>query len=195
GGMIASYSNRYGTAYGMTETSLRYRDAANGGVSWISQFEDSKGMQFNDGVIPDGVFEKGTQVKAPNGDLVNVGGMSFKDAMDAGYVEPVHASGWHQYNNSWSRGTVNDDWFSEVNYIALREVSLHYSAPANWASKIGARRLGFGFSARNLGYLYNSLPNNLNPEGVRGSSSTNSFMERSFIPYTASYTMSVNVEF
>lgn len=195
GGMIASYNNRYGTAYGMTETSLRYRDAANGGVSWISQFEDSKGMQFNDGVIPDGVFDKGTQVKAPNGELVNVGGMSFKDAMDAGYVEPVHASGWHQYNNSWSRGTVNDDWFSEVNYIALREVSLHYSAPANWASKIGARRLGFGFSARNLGYLYNSLPNNLNPEGVRGSSSTNSFMERSFIPYTASYTMSVNVEF
>lgn len=26
---------RYGTAYGATETSLQYRDAAHGGISWV----------------------------------------------------------------------------------------------------------------------------------------------------------------
>lgn len=47
---------------------------------------------------------------------------------------------------------------------------------------------------RNLGYLYNSLPNNLNPESVR-SNSASEFRIRGFEPYTASYIFTINANF
>ena len=49
-------------------------------------------------------------------------------------------------------------------------------------------------SARNLGYLYNSLPNNINPESGRGNDSRE-FRIRGFEPYTANYMMTINVDF
>jgi len=194
GGYVASYNNRYGTAYGYTETSMRYRDEAHGGVTWTSQYADSKGITFHDGVIPDGVFASGTTVTTPAGTSVNVGGMTFQEALDQGYVEPVHASGYTYFTNSWSRGTVNDDWVTKLNYIALREISLGYNFPQSISSKLGAKSLSLALSARNLGYLYNTMPNNVNPEGVRGNSATE-FRERSFSPYTANYMLTINVGF
>ncbi|MBC9796843.1 SusC/RagA family TonB-linked outer membrane protein [Sinomicrobium sp. FJxs] len=195
GGHIASYSNRYGTSYGWLETSLRGRSPEHGGMTWTSQYSDSQGQQFNDGVIPNGVFAEGQTVTAPNGSTVDVGGLTYQEAMDNGYVEPTHASYFNYYTNSWSDGVVNDDWFSEVKYIALRNISLGYNFPKSVSDKLGAKNFYVSFNARNLGYLYNSLPNNLNPESFRGTSSSDSFRERGFIPYTASYTMTIAIDF
>ncbi|HLN72597.1 MAG: SusC/RagA family TonB-linked outer membrane protein [Methylococcaceae bacterium] len=195
GGNIASYSNKYGTSYGYLETSLKGRDAEHGGLAWTTQYADSKGQNFVDGVIPDGVFAAGQKVTAPNGQSVDVGGLTYKEAMDKGYVEPTHASYFTYRNNAWSTGVINDDWFSEVNYIALRNVTLSYNLPVSLAKKMKAQSLQLALNARNLGYLYNSLPNHLNPESFRGTSSSDSFRERSFSPYTASYTMTLSVGF
>jgi iron complex outermembrane receptor protein len=195
GGNIASYSNKYGTANGYLETSLAGRDAQYGGLAWTTDYADSKGQNFVDGVIPDGVFATGQKVTAPDGQKVDVGGLTYKEAMDKGFVEPTHASYFTYRNNSWSTGVINDDWFSEVNYIALRNITLSYSLPTSLARKMKATSLSVAINARNLGYLYNSLPNHLNPESFRGTSSTESFRERSFSPYTASYTMTLSVGF
>ncbi|MGE5393304.1 MAG: SusC/RagA family TonB-linked outer membrane protein [Candidatus Saccharibacteria bacterium] len=195
GGNIASYSNKYGTAYGYLETSLAGRDAEHGGISWTTGYADSKGQTFVDGVIPDGVFAAGQKVTAPNGQSVDVGGLTYKEAMDKGYLEPTHASYFTYRNNAWSSGVINDDWFSEVNYIALRNITLSYNLPGSMAKKMKAASLMIALNARNLGYLYNSLPNHLNPESFRGTSSSDSFRERSFSPYTASYTMTLSVGF
>ena len=54
--------------------------------------------------------------------------------------------------------------------------------------------MSLALSGRNLGYLLNSMPNNVNPEGVRGNSATE-FRERSFSPYTANYMLTINVGF
>lgn len=196
GGYVASYNSRYGTAYGYTETSLRGRDAEHGGVSWISKYTSTNGQQYNDGIIPEGVFAEGTMVSMPGNEKqqVNVGGMTFQEAMDAGYVEPSHASTYHFKRNNWGLGVVNDDWYSKLSYIALREISLSYRMPSTIASKIGARSLMLGFAARNLGYLYNSLPNNENPETVRGTNAAE-FRLRSYSPYTANYTFTINASF
>lgn len=194
GGHLASYSNRYGTAYGWLETSLDGREG-HGGVSWTSEFADRAGQTFNDGIIPEGVFAEGTIVASPNGSNVDVGGMTFEEALGAGYVEPSHASSWHYRSNSWGQGTVNDDWFSEVKYIALRNISLGYSLPREFAQKIRAQNVNVSVNARNLGYLYNSLPNNLHPESFRGTASSTGYRERSFTPYTATYTFNVSVDF
>jgi len=39
------------------------------------------------------------------------------------------------------------------------------------------------------------LPNNLNPESFRGTSSSASYYERSFTPYTRMYTISLSIDF
>ncbi|MFA8343916.1 MAG: SusC/RagA family TonB-linked outer membrane protein, partial [Rhodothermaceae bacterium] len=195
GGHIVSYSNKYGTANGTMETSLDYRDEAHGGITWTSQYGDTEGQVFHDGVIPDGVFNADQIVTAPNGEKVNVGGMTYKAAYDAGYIEPTHASYYTYRNNSWSTGVVNDDWVSEVNYIALRNISIGYNLPKSIAQKIKAQNMYVSLNARNLLYLYNSLPNHLNPESFRGTTSNYSYFERNFTPYTATYTMTLSIDF
>jgi len=194
GGLMASYNNRYGTAYGIMESSLKYRDEEHGGISWVSQYDDSKGMTFHDGVIPEGVFADGTTVTTPGGDKVDVSGISYKEAYEKGYVEPVHASAWTYWQNAWSSGVVNDNWVNEVKYIALREISLGYRVPKSFASKLGSQGMNLSFTARNLGYLYNSLPNKMNPESIRGNSS-GAFRERSNVPVTSSFMFTVGLDF
>lgn len=194
GGLIASYSNRYGMAYGITEASLRGRDTEHGGIPWTSNYADSNGQSFNDGVIPDGVFDAGTVVTTPFGSRVDVSGLSFREAYEQGYVEPIHASTYHYYSNGWSYGTINSNWVHEVKYIALRELSIGYQLPKQAIRKLGMSGMNVGLSARNLGYLYNSLPNNLHPESVRGTG-TADFRERGFIPHTTSFMATVSVEF
>jgi iron complex outermembrane receptor protein len=171
------------------------RDPEHGGVTWTSGYDDVQGTQFSDGVIPDGVFAEGQMVTAPNGTSVDVGGMTYQEAYDAGHVEPTHATYYTYRLNSWGNGVINDDWFAEVKYIALRNISLGYNLPKMAASKLGARNVYLGINARNVAYLYNSLPNDINPESFRGTTSSDSFRERSFSPYMASYTFSIAIDF
>jgi iron complex outermembrane receptor protein len=121
--------------------------------------------------------------------------MSYQEAYEAGHVEPTHAALYTYFESSWSGGVINDNWFNEVKYIAIRNISLGYTLPKDLAYKIKAQNLYVSLNARNIGYLYNSLPNNLNPESFRGTSSSASFRERSFTPYTATYTMTLSIDF
>lgn len=194
GGLVASYTNKYGMAYGVTESSLRGRDSEHGGISWTSKYADSNGVTFHDGVIPQGVFADGTKVTGVDGNSYEVGGKSYASLVDAGILEPLHASSYSFWSNQWGTGTINDDWVSKLSYIALREVSLGYNVPQSFASKLRAKRIGLSFTARNLGYLYNSLPNNLNPESVRGNNAAE-FRERSNSPYTANYMFTLSLDF
>ena len=193
GGYVASYNSRYGTAYGFTESSLAYSDASHGGVSWQSKFD---GMTYTDGYIPQGIFPAGTVINQPNGGTYTVaaGGETFQDLYDRGLVEPVHASAWTYFRNSWGQGVVNDDWFKKLNYIALREISFNYACPTTFANKLGARALSVGITGRNLGYLLNSMPNHENPEGLRGTSAAE-FRYRSFAGFTASYMLNISATF
>ena len=151
-------------------------------------------MTFNDGVIPEGVFEAGTIVTGVDGKQHDVSGQSFAQLVANGILEPVHASTYHYWSNSWGTGTVNDYWVHDLSYIALREISLGYRLPNNISSKLGAKGIAVSFSARNLGYIYNSLPNNLNPEGIRSNKSAE-FRERSNNPITSSYMLTINLDF
>ncbi|WBL22872.1 SusC/RagA family TonB-linked outer membrane protein [Zunongwangia sp. HRR-M8] len=195
GGNIASYSSRYGTAYGYLETSLRGRDENYGGVSWTSEYADTQGEEYGDGIIPEGVFQQGQMVTTPDGNSVDVSGMTYQEAYDQGYVEPTHAGYYHYFRNSWGNGVVNDDWFTELKYVALRNISIGYNLPKSISDHIKAKNLYVGINGRNLGYLYNSMPNDINPESFRGTTSSDSFRERAFLPYQASYTFTVSIDF
>lgn len=188
GGYVASYSNRYGSSYGYTETSLDGRNADHGGMTWTSAYD---GVTYDDGVIPDGVFAENTSVTKADGSKVDVSGMTYKEAYDAGHVEPTHASFHTALKNSWGSGVVNDDWVHEVNYVSLRQVSLGYTVPNSITNRWKIRNLRLGIVGRNLGYLHNSLPNNLNPESMRGNRSDYSYIERTWTPFTATYSFSI----
>ena len=194
GGYVASYNSRYATAYGFSKESLKYRN----GLSWVSQYADSKGMLFTDGFIPEGIFAPGTKVQPINpakpDDTVDVGGMTYQECVDKGILEPAHLSGHGYFKNDWSNGVVNEDWFKKLNYIALREVSVSYGVPKSFAEKVGAKSLSLSLVGRNLGYLLNTAPNHENPESVRGTGAQ-AFRMRSFSPYTASYMFTINASF
>ena len=201
GGMIASYANRYGSMTGYTKNTLAGRDAEHGGITWTSKWmntdgtpSESYGITYHDGVIPEGVFADGTTIDCADGITRDMSGVSFADAVSKGWLEPVHA-GAHTYNvNSWGGGVIGDNWVEELNYIALREITLSYRLPNAWAEKVGAQNINISATGRNLGYLYNSLTNNLNPESVRGNAS-GEFRIRSFNPYTANFMFTLNVNF
>lgn len=201
GGLVAMYSNRYGTNVGWTGSSLQYRDAAHGGLSWTSQYlnadgtpSGSHGIKYEDGYIPNGVFAPGITVTGVDGKKHDVSGQSYADLVKAGILEPMHAGAYYDYEFSWGTGTINDTWVHELSYIALRDITLTYRMPKTVAAKVGARNLSFSASARNLGYLYNSLPNNVNPESIRGNASAE-FRIRGYEPYTANYMFTINAEF
>ena len=68
GGNVASFPARYGTAYGVLETSLNGGETtdeylSDRGVSWVSKYS---GDQYEDGVIPVGVFASGTIITGPD---------------------------------------------------------------------------------------------------------------------------------
>ena len=192
GGYVASYASRYGTAYGMLKTSLAYSDPEHGGITYKSIWN---GREYTDGYIPEGIFKEGTSLATPNGEyIVAKGGETYQQLYDKGLVDPQQASTWHYWHNSWGNGTLNDDWFKKLNYIALREITLSYRMPTKIAEKIRAKNIFFSLSGRNLGYLLNSMPNNINPESIRGTVASE-FRVRSFSGYTANYTFTINVSF
>lgn len=186
GGHVASFTNRYGTAWGYLETSTRNLDAEHGGLTWTSQYPDTKGRTYDDGVIPDGVFADGTTITTPDGNQQDVGGMTYEEAYEAGYVEPSHASAVTYFNNSWGNGTINDDWFYELSYVSLRQVGVSYTMPVSFTDQMGLRNVRLGLRVRNALYLYNSSPNNMNPETFRGNQSDYSYFERTPSPYSRS---------
>ena len=194
GGLVAMYSNRYGSNSGWTKSSLAYRDKEHGGLTWTSKFPECNGVTFEDGVILEGVFAPGTTATGIDGKAHDISGMTHQEAVDAGIIEPTHASAYHVFRNAWGEGTINDDWVHKLSYIALRDITLSYRMPKTIASKIGAKNLGVSLSARNLGYIYNSLPNNVHPESVRGNRAAE-FRIRGYEPYVANYTFTINAEF
>ena len=199
GGMVAIYGSHYGTAYGYMESSLNGTDAEHGGITYTSIWD---GLTYDDGIIPNAIMPGGQTISVPKSVdpsgsyTIAKGGERYADLVNRGIVDPQHASSWNYWNNSWGRAAVwkNNDWFHELNYIALREVSLSYRMPNNIAKKIGASSINLTVAGRNLGYLLNSLPNNFNPESMRGTQA-GQFMIRSVSPYTASYTFTINASF
>lgn len=194
GGMVAIYGSHYGTCYGFLERSMVGTDSEHGGITYTSIWD---GNTYDDGIIPNAIMPGGSTINTPTGTYtIAEDGETYASLVERGIVDPQHASTYTMFQNMWGTAAVwkNNDWFHELNYIALREVSLSYRMPQNIAKKIGANNINLTLTGRNLGYLLNSLPNNFNPESLRGTQS-GQFLIRSVSPYTASYTFTINATF
>ena len=197
GGYVASYPSHYGTAYGYLATALKGSDTEHGGVTYTSRWD---GLTYTDGIIPEGIFPVGTKIPQPSGDPYVVGGgqygtgETFAEVYAKGGVDPCHASSWTYYTNSWGNGVVNDNWFTKLNYICVRDVSLARAIPDKWANAIKCQGITLQANAHNLGYLLNTMPNKENPESVRGTAASE-FRVRNMQGVTTYFTFTINARF
>ncbi|TCD26769.1 SusC/RagA family TonB-linked outer membrane protein [Pedobacter psychrodurus] len=181
GGLMASGTHQYGSNFGAFESTLFGRSADFGG---LPRKDASGAVIANDGIIPDGVFAKGTIINN-----INVGGLTFQEAADKGYVQPVSARIYYARLTQWSTGIREYSTF-ENSWVALREVSLGYTLPKKFTDKINFKQVNVGVTARNLMYIYNSLPDHLNPEGLFNNSA-GAFAEYGGMPYVRTFAFSV----
>ena len=192
GGDISTYSGRYGSAYGLFESTLQGRDPEHGGITWTSP---TTGQTYYDGVIPNGVFAPGTVVSmVKDGQTVsnNVGGMTYKEAYEQGLVEPTHAGYWTYWNNAWGTGVINDNVLQENSYVGFRQLTLSYDIPSNFCSKIGISSANIGLYGRDLGFLYKTLKDNLHPFSIR-SNRSGAAHEWQQIPYVRTIGATLNL--
>lgn len=190
GGDFVMASYRFGTHTGALANTLSGRDASHGGITWTSKYNN---VQYDDGMIPVGVFAPGQKITQPDGSSIDVGGLTFQEAYDKGYVEPTHTPQFFYRYGSSSTG-VADYWIKENSWVSLRQVALSYRFPKQIYEKIKLNGLSVSAIGRDLLYLYKTLPLNFNPES-NNSNNTAYSGENGFLPMVRSFTFSIRASF
>ena len=151
GGVITSIPTYYQIGGGLYNSTLKYRDAAHGGIAYnvvdeaSANYVAAAGGTRNDGLILPGVKADGT----PNDKVVS-------------------AANYYLSNYGWRDG----DYSAAVmknNYIKVREVALTYNMPKSIVEKLHFQGVQLSLIGRNLFYVYKSLPYGLDPEVAVGS--------------------------
>ena len=151
---------------GQSPSTLKERDG--GGLPYT----DPDGNTSNIGVILDGVYADGT----PNDKVVHYY-----------YKYLPNAGGWGKF--------VSTPGILEDTLVKLREVSLSYTfTPKTLARTKIFQSLALTLTGRDLCYLYTTLPDKINPEGILGSGNAQGFEWASF-PGTRSFIIGINASF
>lgn len=178
GASMFSETNQWMMHNGTHMETLNYRDEAHGGlayyydgsgntVAWQHDQPTPGGEDlYHDGIVLDGVVDNGDGTYTDNTRIV-----------------PVRS--YYEGFASWaSADKVNAEEVKYDNdYIKLRELSLSYRFPKNLTDKMKLGSIRLNVFARNIGYLYKTIPN-LDPEAYVG---TNSFFEAAALPSTRSF--------
>lgn len=194
GGNYFSNMWKYAIPQGTLKSTLKGRDKEHGGIPRINY----KGETANDGLMLDAVFEEGAKAPVQNpdgtaGDLVDVGGMTYKEAIEKYNIRPVMTGSWYAWNYGWGMpcmpGSIQDN-----TWLALREITLGYRLPEDICKKFGANYLRLGFTARNVCYLINKLTDGLNPASI---SSNNPLqpMDIGGVPFYRTFAFNLTVRF
>jgi iron complex outermembrane recepter protein len=100
----------------------------------------------------------------------------------------------------WSSGPDNQNWIHSTgvltdSWVKLRELSINYVVPAKFVQKTKMfQSVNVSLVGRDLFYLYSSLPNNVNPEGVNGAGNAQG-IEFASLPSFRSLSVEVRVSF
>lgn len=166
GGDIYCGSYVIGLQTGQSPETLLERDG--GGLP----FTDAQGNTTNTGVILEGVHADGT----PNTTVVSYY-----------YKYLPNAGGWGHFLST--PGIVENTW------VKFREATLSYTLPEKFLSKQKIlREFSLSFTARDLFYIYTTLPDNINPEGIRGAGDAQAF-EWASLPGVRSFSFGINARF
>jgi iron complex outermembrane receptor protein len=187
GGTVFSYTNERMYGLGQLENTLKYRDEAHGGipyyidnnavkVAWQSgqpvPSQSVDGHLYHDGVILPGV-------------MLNTDGKYVTNTIIAS------ASDYYlTYINDLSTSFPPNNLFKN-DYIKVREVALSYQLPKKLANKIKMQALSITAAARNLFYIYKTIPN-IDVESALGA---DSYVENTIFPGQQTFSLGVNLSF
>nr|WKN39953.1 SusC/RagA family TonB-linked outer membrane protein [Tunicatimonas sp. TK19036] len=157
-----------GMTFGQSLATLEGREPEFGGLEWV----DAEGNVRQDGIIKEGVYEDGEV----NDKVVN------------------HRYKYSDYGG-WGAGALTTPGVHENTWVRLRQLSLSYTFPQSMLSRIGfVQQASISLVGRNLWYLYDTAPENINPEGINGVGNAQGF-EWGSLPVQASYGFNVKVSF
>ena len=183
--LIGTYLN----APGSLRATLYGRDKAHGGQARVNY----KGEIAYNGIVPDAVIWENanyaTVTSIATGEDVYIGGMTFKEAMEAGHIQPVLASVWYAY-----RGAAADFQVTSQTYMALRELTLGYNFPEKWIKHVGLQSARLSFSARNVCYIINKMYNGSNPESFISNNALTPY-DYSTTPFVRNFSVNLNLRF
>ncbi|NTV84604.1 MAG: SusC/RagA family TonB-linked outer membrane protein, partial [Bacteroidales bacterium] len=135
-------------------------------------YTDPDGNTSNIGITLDGVYADGT----PNEKVVHYY-----------YKYLPNAGGWGKFLST--PGILENSW------VKMREISLSYSLPSTFIKRTKVfQDLTLSIAGRDLFYIYSSLPDKINPEGIMGSGNAQGFEWGSF-PSTLSITFGIAAAF
>ena len=166
GGDVYAGSYVIGLQTGQSPETLLEREG--GGLPYT----DPDGTTSNIGIMLDGVYADGT----PNDKVVHYY-----------YKYLPNAGGWGKFLST--PGIIENTW------VKMREISLSYSFPHRITDKTKIfQNLKLSLVGRNLFYLYTTMPDNINPEGIMGSGNAQGF-EWASMPSTRSFTIGISASF
>ena len=187
GGTIFSYTNNRLTGTGQLENTMQYRDEANGGLAYYLdanskeipwQHSQPAPAQSKDGkVYHDGLILPGVKLDE-NGKYVT------------NDIITTASSYYGSYANDLATEFPPDRLFKN-NFVKVREAALSYTLPANITRRIKMQKLTITAAARNLFYIYKSIPN-IDPEGALGA---DVFVENTIYPSQRTYSLGLNLAF
>lgn len=194
GGNFFSNLWKYSVPIGTLESTLEGRSKEHGGIARYNH----KGEQVYDGLMLDAVFAENAQAPVMNADgtvgaMVDVGGMTYKDAVEQKGISPVMTGSWYAWNYGWGMPAMPNS-IQDNTWFCLREITLGYMLPEKVCRKFGANYLRLGVTARNVAYIINKLTDGLNPASI---SSNNPLqpMDIGGVPFYRTYAVNLTVRF
>ncbi|WP_299456747.1 SusC/RagA family TonB-linked outer membrane protein [uncultured Rikenella sp.] len=190
GSVIQPIKASYLDGMGGLKESLYGRDKEHGGVARVNY----KGETEYNGIIPDAVFSnmgggRTVVTSFKTGEAVDLNGMTFREAVDAGHIQPVLASTWNFYNSGNAHNQV-----SKGTYMALRELTLGYNFPEKWIKHVGLQSARLSFSARNVCYIINKMNGKSNPDSFISNNALTPY-DYSTTPFMRNFSVSLNLRF
>ena len=195
GGNMISTSSVTAMGAGAAKSTLYGRDAEHGGLARVNY----KGETVYNGMILDGVYAGKNPMEVTSmktGETIDLRGMTMQQAVDAGHIQPMLSSAYYYGQFGWSGGMAQPTEYMvyDLTYFALREITIGYNFPQKWIKHVGLQDARISFSARNICYLYNKLPDHLNPESM---SSSNPLVPIDWggVPFARNFSINLNLRF
>ena len=189
GGLVYSEAASYAIGQGNLKQTLEFRDQEHGGEPRIDSYT---GETRYDGVIPNAIFDQGQKGTTAGNTNVDISGMTFREAYDKGYVDSWRAAYYYNTWYGWGTNLNNNNTVSKNSWIMLREITLGYRIPSSLLEKISIKGARISLSARNIGYLYNTLSHGQNPESLQSNDPYRPYITGG-VPFSRSYSASVNI--
>ena len=194
GGNYFSNMWKYSVPMGSLKSTLEGRDEEHGGIPRINY----KGETHNDGLMLDAVFMEGEKAPIQNpdgskGEMVDVGGMTYKEAIEEHNIRPVTTAMWYLQNYGWGMAAMPNS-IQDNTWFCLREITLGYRLPERICQKFGANYLRLGFTARNICYIINKLTDGLNPASISNNNPLQP-MDIGGVPFYRTYALNLTLRF